>query len=126
MSGQNNVPVLFDFVCIFMVPKEIEMPKLRTSRKDAFIDDSLNSLQLTRNYYIEYNLYDGQMPGNKMILVVDNSGKFTGGYEFIPSNDCTGKPYCRVVGWNANHRFTCEDYCLESNIDFIKQHKYDK
>lgn len=119
ISSQNDIPAMQDCVYIFMVPQEDagSIEKTPSCRKDAFVDDSLNELQLARQFYIDYD--NNKEPYSKMVLVIDKSGKIIDGYEFKkPTTNQGTKLNSRVIGW-SNKRFTCNDYDLQSIIDFI-------
>ena len=128
ISSQNGIPAMQDCVYIFMVSQEDagSIEKTPSCRKDAFIDDSLNELQLARQFYIDYNepfYIDYKEPYSKTVLVIDKSGKFIDGYEFKkPTTNQGTKLNSRVIGW-SNKLFTCNDYDLQSIIDFLARQK---
>ena len=123
ISSQNDIPAIQDCVYIFMVPQEDagSIEKTPSCRKDAFVDDSLNELQLARHFYIDYD--NNKEPYSKMVLIIDKSGKIIDGYEFKkPTTNQGTKLNSRVIGW-SNKLFTCNDYDLQSIIDFLARQK---
>lgn len=122
MSSQNDIPAMQNCSYIFMIPHQESgfIENTPSSRKDVYIDDSLNEDQLARQFYIEYNHYNKEPePNHKIVLFIDKSGKFLDGYQFNrPSHNQGKKLNSTVIDW-SNKRFTCNDYDLQSIIDFL-------
>jgi hypothetical protein len=122
MSSQNDIPAMQNCVYIFMIPHQESgfIENTPSSRKDVFIDASLNEDQLARQFYIEYNQYNKESePNHKMVLFIDKTGEIIDGYQFNrPSHNQGKKLNSTVIDW-SNKRFTCNDYDLQSIIDFL-------
>ena len=122
MSSQNDIPAMQNCSYIFMIPHQESgfIENTPSSRKDVYIDDSLNEEQLARQFYIEYKQYNEEPePNHKMVLFIDKTGEIIDGYQFNrPSHNQGKKLNSTVIDW-SNKRFTCNDYDLQSIIDFL-------
>ena len=122
MSSQNDIPGMQNCVYIFMIPHQEadSIENTPSCRKDVYIDDSLNDVQLARQFYIHYCDYKNeQEPNHKMVFFIDKSGEFIDGYQFNRPNYNQGIKLNTVVRDWSYKQFTCNDYDLQSILFWL-------